>query len=320
MRVVFLGVASIGWHCLEALLESGAEVVGIFSADKASFVRATGMHPSYFSEFEAIAEEHKISLYKIASPREPLDARKMRLLEPDLLFCIGWPPVVKKDVLSVPQKGCLAIHPSLLPQRRGGSHLNWCLIDGLTKGGVTLFYMEEEVDKGEIVAQGEFEITLQDDIQSLIDKATAVSVGLIRAYYPLLERGTAPRIPQKDEEATYTRRRRPEQGVVDWKRTSLALYNWVRALTLPYQGAFTFWKGIKVILWQAELVRGYKPLIDAIPGQILEVWKGKGIVIATADSCILIRKVQVEGENKAVGGDEFVLQYGIPLGTVLGGR
>jgi len=185
LRVIFIGVVNVGWHCLKALLEAKANVVGIFTADKQKMVEISGMHPDYFSEFDDLAQEWGVPLYKVDNVSVPLDVEKMKGLKPDLIFCIGWPQIVRKEILQPPPCGCIGIHPTLLPERRGGAPINWCLIDGLSKSGVTLFYFDEGIDSGDIIAQQEFELTLEDTAKTVLDKVNSISMQLIQTYYPV---------------------------------------------------------------------------------------------------------------------------------------
>ena len=316
MKIVFIGVVNIGWHCLKALLESEANVVGIFTADKQEMVKISRMHPDYFSEFEDLASRYDVSLYKIRDTGIPLDTESIKQLHPDIIFCIGWPQIISREILQIPQCGCIGIHPTLLPKRRGGAPINWCLIDGLAESGVTLFYFDEGLDSGDIIAQRKFEISLEDTAKIVLDEVTNIAVELIKKYYPLLEKGNAPRIPQDNAEATYTRRRHPEDGIIDWGRTSLSIYNWIRALTLPFPGAFTYWHRRKVIIWDSELLKGYRARFNAQQGQVLDSLDGRGMVVATADNCILIKTVEVDG--KQMSSDEFIRRFEIGQGSFLG--
>ncbi len=317
MRVIFIGVVDAGWHCLEAVLEIKANVVGIFTADKQRMVEKSGMHPDYFREFDDLARQWGVPLYKIDNVSVPFDTERMKGLKPDLIFCIGWPQVIGKEILGIPSCSCIGIHPTLLPERRGGAPINWCLIDGLSKSGVTLFYFDEGIDSGDIIAQQEFEITLEDTAKTVLDKVANISVELIKEYYPFLEKGDALRISQDNTRATYTRRRRPEDGVIDWRKTSLSIYNWIRALTLPFPGAFTFWNGRKIIIWESELLKGYRARFNARHGEILVNLDERGMVVTTGDNCILIRTVEVDGEK--MNGDEFVRRFKVDHGSILGG-
>ncbi len=316
MKIVFIGIVNIGWHCLKALLESRANVVGIFTADRKEMVKKSHMHADYFSEFEELALMYSVPLYKISDVSILLDTQRIRELKPDIIFSIGWPQIIKREILEIPQHGCVGIHPTLLPERRGGAPINWCLIDGLSKSGVTLFYFSAGVDSGDIIAQREFEITLKDAAGTVMSKVTNIAVELIKEYYPLLEKGNAPRLPQEDAKATYTRRRRPEEGIIDWSRTSLSIYNWIRALTLPFPGAFTYNNGEKIIIWESELLKGYRPRFNAQPGEILDILENKGTVIATGDSGILVKAVGVS--NQTMGSEEFMRRQQITPGTILG--
>lgn len=317
MRLIFIGVVEIGWYCLKALLESGANVVGIFTADKEEMAKKSHMHPDYFREFADLALEYRTPLYKIRDTSVPLDTEEIKQLQPDIIFCIGWPQIIGREILQIPQYGCIGIHPTLLPQRRGGAPINWCLIDGLTNSGVTLFYFDKGVDSGDIIAQEKLEITLEDIAKTLLDKVTNIAVELIKEYYPLLEKGDAPRIPQDNAKATYTRRRRPEDGAIDWGRTSLSIHNWIRALSLPFPGAFTYWNGRRIIVWESELLKGYRARFNAQQGEILDSLDGRGMVVATGDNCILIEMVEVD--SKQMSGDEFLRRFEISYGSILGG-
>ncbi len=290
--------------------------MGIITADKQEMIKRSHMHADYFSEFEDLAQEYGAPLYKIRDVSIPLDAKRIRELQPDIIFCIGWPQMVKKELLEIPKHGCIGIHPTLLPERRGGAPINWCLIDGLTKSGVTLFYFSEGVDSGDIIAQRELEIALEDTAGKVLDKVTDTSVELIKECYSLLGKGKAPRLPQDDTKATYTPRRRPEDGAIDWSKTSFSIYNWIRALTLPFPGAFTYWNGEKIIVWESELLMGYKPRFGAQPGEILDIMDNNGVAVATGDSCILIKTVEAGGQT--MNSFELIQKYRITTSAILG--
>ena len=223
---------------------------------------------------------------------------------------------MKRELLEIPSKGCIGLHPTLLPERRGGAPINWPIIDGLSKSAVTFLYLDEGLDSGDIIVQRKFEISLEDTTKTILQKITDIAVQLIKGYYPLLAEGKALRKPQDHSKATYTRRRRPEDGFIDWKRTSLSIYNWVRALTTPFPGAFTYWEGKKVIIWESQLPKGYKPRFKVQPGEVLDILDQKGIIVATADSCILVKDVNTDGENMT--GDEFAHKYKLKRGSILG--
>src|SRR3972149_9787021 len=130
-KIVFIGVVSTGWHCLKALLEARANVVGIFTASKQGMIETSGMNPDYFNEFDGLSRVWGVPLHEVGNVSIPLDIKKLKEYKPDIIFCIGWPQIVGKEILGIPPYGCIGIHPTLLPERRGGAPINWCLIDGL---------------------------------------------------------------------------------------------------------------------------------------------------------------------------------------------
>jgi len=316
MRLVFIGVVCSGRACLEAMLEAAVDVVGIFTADKKRMAEVTGMQLDYFVDFEYLAQKYGVPLYRVRDTSLSFDTDEIKLLQPDVILCIGWPQLIKREILCIPKHGCIGMHPTLLPERRGGAPINWCLIDGLNRSGVTLFYLEPGLDSGDIIAQKEFEITIEDTAKTVLDKVEMITAELVKVYYPLFEKGKAPRIPQQNDNATYSRRRCPEDGMVDWRQTSLTIYNWIRALTLPFPGAFSYWNGRKLTIWESELLNGYKPPFDSLPGQTLDVLADRGIIVATGDSCIQIKAVEMDGESMT--GDEFALRFGVRCGDMLG--
>lgn len=315
MRVIFIGIVSIGWHFLKELLEIGANVVGIFTADKQEMVGLSGMHPDYFSEFGDLALKYNVPLFKVNDVSVPLDVEKIEQLQPDIIFVIGWPQIIGRRILRIPKNGCIGIHPTLLPKRRGGAPINWTLIDGLTRSGISLFYFTEGVDSGDIIVQEEFDISIEDNAKTVLDKATDITVGIIKRYYPLLEMGKAPRIPQKEDEATYTKRRHPEDGVIDWKRTSLSIYNLIRALSLPFPPAFTYWQGKRIAIMEVRLIKGHKPYFHAKAGEIIGLID-EDIIVGTGDDCILIKSLEADGRQ--MSGIEFMQKYNIGSNELFG--
>ncbi len=295
MRIVFIGVVEIGRRCLETLLGNGANIVGVFTADKKAMTKLSGMDSSHFAEFGSLCEERNIPLHKVTTVRDPIDTDRLKSLNPDIIYCIGWPKIISKEILSIPPRGCLGIHPTLLPERRGGAPTNWCLIDGVEKSGVTLFYLTEGLDNGDIVAQQELMITLEDTACTLREKIMEVAAKLVGSTYQSLSQGLVRGIPQDESRATYTRRRKPEDGIIDWNQTSLAIYNFIRALGKPYPGAFTYRGGRKVIIWEAALIHGYKCSPSSMPSEPVEWPTDSEFIVQTGDrdNCILIKKLEV---------------------------
>jgi len=256
MRVVFMGASELGWECCRALFEAGQQVVGVFSIPREfriSWSPGAAVTNVRFKSFEGLAAAHSVPLvYVTKKMSDPEYAEEMRRLRPDLLIVVGWYYMLPRSLREAATLGAVGLHASLLPKYRGGAPLVWAVINGETSTGVSLFHFADGVDDGDLVGQARFDIGEGDDIAALVGKATEASVGLMRECVPLLASGDAPRVPQDHSLATVVPQRRPEDGLIDWgAKSARQAYDWVRAQTRPYPGAFTYLNGEKLIVWRA---------------------------------------------------------------------
>ncbi|MBW1992684.1 MAG: formyltransferase, partial [Deltaproteobacteria bacterium] len=235
MRLIFLGYHNIGYVCLKALIEMCGEL--------GDDIAAVVTHPDnpgenlWFASVRDLAVRHYLPLYMPEDPNDPAFVAAMERLSPDFLFSCYYRHLLKQPLLDLPRLGALNLHGSLLPRYRGRVPVNWVLIHGETETGVTLHYMEEKPDRGDMVAQKRVPITEEDTALTLFARMTVAAEELLREVYPLLRIGKAPRIPQDHSQATYFGGRRPEDGRIDWQRSAREIYNLVRAVTHPYPGA-----------------------------------------------------------------------------------
>jgi methionyl-tRNA formyltransferase len=193
------------------------------------------------------------------------------------------------------------MHPTLLPRHRGRASIPWALLSGLARTGVTLFeIVDETADSGAIVGQAVVEIQPDDTATTLFERVAAGHLDLIREYVPQLLARTAPRIPQDPLRASVWHRRRPADGIIDWETRAPYLYDWVRAQTRPYPGAFTFLGDAKVVVWRARPVE----LVEAAPAGTVVAASPEGPVVACGEGGLLLEEVE--------GADELA------VGTVLG--
>jgi methionyl-tRNA formyltransferase len=255
MRIVFFGATNLGHRCCERLFELGEEVVGILSIPeefKISYSAAPVRNVNYRG-FELLALKHGVPLVYASgsAPEEYLET--LRSWKPDLGIVVGWYYLIPAAVRQLFPLGVTAIHASLLPRYRGNAPLVWAIINGERETGVTLFYLDKEVDAGDIIAQRSFPIGVADSIKSVSENATTVALEILTEAVPLLRTGRAPRTPQDHSLATQFPARRPEDGLIDWDQSPESLRNFIRAQTRPYPGAFTIINGKKVIIWDAEI-------------------------------------------------------------------
>ncbi|MCC6347828.1 MAG: methionyl-tRNA formyltransferase [Nitrospirales bacterium] len=246
IRTVHISNGENGWHVLREILRNqpAFEVQAVFTTPPPENTDAI----SGYRSFRGLAEAFSLPLFEV---KNSASLRSIISLAPDIIFCIGWSRLLPKDVLAAPPLGAIGMHPTLLPEGRGRAPIPWAIIKGMSRSGVTMFYLDEGVDSGDIIAQREFEIRFEDDAASVYRKSVSAMVGLAREYLPLLADGQAPRKKQEETRASWWEKRTPSDGCVDWSKSALENYNFIRALTRPYPGAFTYHREAKVLLWKA---------------------------------------------------------------------
>ncbi|MDD3581773.1 MAG: formyltransferase [Desulfobacca sp.] len=298
MRLIFFGYHNIGHICLEVLGEFcrqyGDEIVAVVThADDPDENR-------WFASVRDLAFNQYYPAYQPTDPNEPGFVEVLRRLQPDFIFSCYYRQMLKKPLLDLPRAGALNLHGSLLPRYRGRCPVNWVLIHGETETGVTLHYMAEQPDRGDIVAQQRVPITLEDTALTLFNKMTVAAGALMRDSYPRLRAGSADRIPQDQAQASYFGGRRPEDGKIDWRQSAWQIYNLVRAVTHPYPGAFTTYQGRKLFVWQGKTTEESLPP-DSLPGTVIAVRPDAGLLIATGQGGFLLQQGQFAGEPELSG-------------------
>ncbi len=307
MRVLVFGYHDIGYEGISELLAQGHEIVALVTHED---------NPDENVWFRSVAElaaKHNLPTYKPENPNEPEFVEFLRSLAPDIVFSFYYRHLLKKPLLELAPKGALNLHGSYLPKYRGRAPVNWVLLRGETETGVTLHYMIEKPDAGDIVAQKKVPIAFEDTALSLYSKLTKAARELMHEVLPLLEAGTAPRIPQDESQATYFGGRKPADGRFEWSQPAVEIYNLVRAVTHPYPGAFvTFGEGDNLFVWWAKPVRLEH---QAEPGTVMEL-RPEGPLVACGKDALLLLQVQV-GEAPELEGAAFARKYGLEPGKRL---
>ena len=324
-NIVFVSGVTLGIHALRGMIDTGllngdlVKLSAIFTLDETRTLSTSGYQP-----FDHIADELTTPLHKVTSMKNADSIQLVASYAPDLIFVIGWSELVPSSVLDIPKHnhraqerhsnshGCIGMHPTMLPIGRGRAPIPWSIIKGLKESGVTMFYLEDEADAGDIIAQRCFDITLEDDASSVYDKVSRLHYDIMREHFPLLVQGIAPRLPQDQTKATVWQKRTPEDGVINWNKPLTEQHNWIRGLTHPYPGAFFFWKGHKVVVWKATLGQGQS---FARPGTVLGN-SAKEMAVACPDGIILLQRLQV-ADGPELDGTSFAASYGVSSGDLL---
>jgi methionyl-tRNA formyltransferase len=309
---VFVGAHMESYAPFKRLIERGDNIVGFVTLTDESMQKMSGA-----TDLTRLAAGAQIPQLRITNVNRPESIEWIRNLQPDLLLVIGWTQLLKPELLRVPTLTCIGFHASLLPKYRGRAPINWAIINGETVTGNSMITLEPEADTGDVVAQREIPITDEDDCNTMYQKVGQTEVEMLEEVLPQIQRGILPRMKQDNSIATVMPKRRPEDGIIDWNRSSRELYNWVRALTEPYPGAFTFVNGEKVWIWKAQIEQMRLP--SAEPGTV-SVNDAGWTMVATSDGWLRLVSIQKEGGPK-VSGDkagQTLLPAGVVLGAVMG--
>jgi methionyl-tRNA formyltransferase len=294
LGIVFVGCVTEGFRSLEHLLRRGERVLCIFTLRDDLAAKTSGA-----MRFDEVAERHGIPLVKVRNINDPEPVERIRALAPDLVLVIGWTQLVKADILRIPRHGCIGFHASLLPQYRGRAPINWALINGESRTGNTMMLLEEGVDDGDILAQREIPIGFEDTCATLYEKVAETEFDMLDEVLPLIRAGRMPRRKQDPSRVSVMPKRRPEDGLIDWSKSARRLYDWVRALTHPYPGAFTHLGDLRVFVWQAALAEGAGAALR--PSEITVV--DGALIAGTGEGLLRLVSVQAEGEPEMSGVD-----------------
>ena len=291
MNIVLVAGKRHGVESLKELIALKHRILAVFGRKEDPHE-----HIDYFAQLQGIAKARDIPFYSDQNLNTPRCRALLRHLQPELMIVIKWRTMISNEIYSIPSKGCVILHDSLLPRYRGFAPANWALINGESDAGATLFFVAQEVDSGPIIGQERIAISLEDTIRDVEERLVRSYVKLLRENLPALKRGTVETVPQDETQATYACLRTPEDGRIDWARCALEIHNLIRALTSPYPGAYAYLGGQKVIIWEADLLETEDRYVGRIPGRVIRTDRGVGVQVLTGSGVIRVKGVQVEGQ------------------------
>ena len=315
--VVFMGTPFFSVPFLGALLKSGRRVACAVTQPDKPKGRGRKLAQSPVKES---AVEHGIPVFQPKRLSDPFFIDLIRKSSPEYIVVVAYGRIVPPEILRIPEKGCINVHASLLPEYRGASPIQQAIIDGRTYTGVTTMLMSPELDTGDILLQEKIEIDRGDTAGSLSVKLSKIGVDLLIRTLDGLDRGEITPMPQDHGKATLAPLLKKEDGLIDWRDTSDNIYNKIRGLD-PWPGAYTFYKGDRWGIWKAEPPDKQpdkqidKQLPSYTPGEIVDVQPG-GIVVAAGYGALMIREIQVVGKRK-IGVVEFLRGHKVERGVIL---
>lgn len=316
MNIIFMGTPDFALPSLEKLNNDKlVQVKGVITQPDRPRGRGQKLQPTPVKR-KALQLDLDVLQTEDVNSDEFLN--KLRSLRPDLIVVVAFGQKLGEELLDLPEKGCLNLHASLLPEYRGSSPIHQVIIDGRKMTGVTTMYMDIGWDTGDIIDQKEVKIDREDTAGSLHDKLARVGADLLVDTVLAIREGKISPRKQNHEKATYAYRLEKNRGKIDWKKDAEAIYNLVRGVN-PWPGAYTSWQGKLLKVWQVEPLDNVKinESSSAVPGQVLTVDDEKGIIIKAGNGLIQLLEVQLAG-RKSMSARDFLRGYNIKKGEKLG--
>jgi methionyl-tRNA formyltransferase len=305
MRVVIIGQAAFGEAVFRSLIDAGEDVVGVCAPG----IRE-GARPD---PLRAAAEERGLTVLETRGLRDPATFATYEAWQPELLVMAFVTDILRDNVLAAPAHGAIQYHPSLLPRHRGNSAINWAIMWGEERTGLSIFWPDRGIDTGPVLLQREVEIDPDDTTGSLyFNKLFTLGVESMAEAVRLVRIGEAPKTAQDEWRATYERPCRDEEAKIDWSRPAGETYNQIRACN-PQPGAWTLRAGQPLRIFDCERI---SQATNGNPGEIVSVGSD-GIDIAIPRATLRVKRVQARGGAK-VAGHQYAADAGVSVGERLG--
>lgn len=297
MRTAWVGCHREGIPALEGLAAAGVAPVAVLTLRPDLAANRSGA-----VDYAAACRRLGLPLHYVANINDEPTVALLRGLALDLLFVIGWSQVLRGPALRAARVGVVGAHASLLPESRGSAPINWALIRGEARTGNSLIWLSEDLDRGDVIDQTAFPITPYDTCETLYERVAASNRDMLLRVLPRLAAGERPGHPQPQGNGAPLPRRRPADGMIDWTQPADRVYDFVRALTRPYPGAFSWLDGRRWIVWQtARLPARAAPA--GRPGEILgpavsPVPAACGQVVACGEGAVVL--LELEDQDRRV--------------------
>ena len=293
MKIFCVGFHMEGVEAFEFLVDN-YNVVGLMTLN----VEAANKRSGVFN-FKLFSEAAEVPCYQVKHINDESSVEILKNHAPDILIVLGWSQLLNEEVLAIPTIGTIGAHASLLPRMRGSAPINWAIIKGEKKTGNTLMWLNIGVDTGKIIDQYSFEINMYDSCNTLYENVAKSNKIMLERSLPLIEKDGQIGTIQEEGDEDILPRRRPKDGLIDFNKNTLDIYNFVRALTRPYPGAFFQYNDQKVIIWKASYSKLYNASMEegVITDYIYSFDDNYcAVLISTKDGAIIINEIETENE------------------------
>lgn len=302
MKIAFVGASKFGLKCLNEVFHMNeCEIVGSVTVPQKFSIsyQPEGVVNVLYADVESYCKEKKIPcLVMTKGMKDPILLDEVKSWQADIFLVVGWYHLIPKSWLDLaPTYG---LHASLLPDYSGGAPLVWAIINGEKKTGITLFKFDKGIDNGPIAGQYETYIYDDDTIATLYARIEELGLELIKNYIPIIASGNAILMPQNEKNRRVFRQRSPSDGLIEWQKSADEIYNFIRAQTKPYPGAFTSLNGIFLRVWSAskiDIQDDYKAFV----GEVLP--HSRKTLVKTGRGILQLNELNYEGKD--MSGEKF---------------
>ena len=292
MKVVYMGTPDFSVGALEAIINSGHEVIAVVTQPDKPKGRSKELQ---ISPVKACALKYNLPLFQPVKIKEAEAVVKLREFEADIFVVAAFGQILSKEILTMPKYGCINIHASLLPKYRGASPIQWAVLNGEEVSGVTIMQMDEGIDTGDILMQETVTLDAKETGESLFDKLAVCGADLIVKALDAIEAGEVTPVPQDENLSTHVGMLKKEFGRMDFSQDAVVLERKIRGLN-SWPSAYTYYKGKTLKIWDAD-VADASGFAKAQCGEVVDVTKDSFLVM-TGNGLLAIKDVQLEGKKR----------------------
>lgn len=309
MKIIYMGTPDFAVAPLEAIIKAGHEVTAVVTQPDKQKGRGKEVQ---MTPVKVCALSHNIPVLQPVKIKAPEAVSELSQYPADVFVVAAFGQFLSEEILTMPRFGCVNIHASLLPAYRGAAPIQWAVINGEERTGVTVQQMAKGMDTGDILLKKEVAIATDETGESLHDKLMEAGAELIVEVLPLIERGELTPVKQEEALVSYAPKLTKEMGLLDFDKDAVSLERLIRGLN-SWPSAYTIYKGKTLKIWEAQVLSDNQ---GKAPGEIMEAGR-EYFDVATKEGSLRVRSVQLEGK-KRMSVKDFLLGYEISPGMKLG--
>lgn len=284
MNILFMGGHELGAKTLEHLINNNINVVGVVVSKNDN---------DWYRGVDEIAYKFNLNLYEEKNINDQNFLNKIKSLNLDLIVCVNFDQILKKDIINLPTIGCINTHASLLPKYRGRAPLNWAMINGEKYSGVTVHFIDEGIDTGDIILQEKIKIDEDDYICDLLNKVKNIYPKIVLNAIRALESSNLNLIKPDLSKGFYVNKRTQDDGEIDFSKPSKDILNFIKAISKPYPGAFLYNNNKKIIIWRAHLDYNISPQYESLDVGTV-VFNNSNLLIKLKDAMLIVTDYEFE--------------------------